>query len=76
VVPTLIAVTFPAPSFNVSLSLNRLDIIVPAEIMEDKIPAYESGTPNAAYISGHAAPNIESGNPRLINAKYIITKII
>ena len=36
---TLTAVTIPAPSFFVSLSLWRLDMIVPKEMIMEMIPA-------------------------------------
>ena len=36
---TLIAVTSPAPNFLVTLSENKLETIVPAEIIIDIIPA-------------------------------------
>ena len=39
VIATLIAVTFPVPSLYVSLSLARLEIIVPIEIITETIPA-------------------------------------
>ena len=67
--PTLIAVTFPVPSAFVSRSLCRLETIVPAEIIIDMIPAYETGTPNSWYMVGHAEPSRESGSPRLIKAR-------
>ena len=69
VIATLMAVTFPVPSLRVSLSLCKLETIVPAAINAERIPAQERGTPNSTYISGHAAPSMESGKPRLINAR-------
>ena len=66
------AVTFPVPSFLVSLSLCRLDITVPTAIIIDITPAYEIGALNSLYIVGQAAPNNASGRPRLINDIYMI----
>ena len=43
VMPTLMAVTLPAPSFRVSRSLCRLEITVPMEGHAD--PSRESGRP-------------------------------
>jgi len=39
VIATLIAVTSPVPSFFVSLSLKRLETIVPAQITIETMPA-------------------------------------
>ena len=69
VIPALITVTLPAPSRRVSLSLKRLDTIVPKAIIIYIIPAYDRRTLNCGYITGHAAPSKESGSPKLINAR-------
>ena len=68
----LAAVTRPVPKRAVSLSLIRLDMTVPTDMIMDMIPALENGTPNCGYIVGHAQPSSESGRPRLINEIYII----
>jgi len=47
----------------------RLDRIVPPAIIMLMIPAQDTGTFNAPYITGHAEPRRESGSPRLINAR-------
>jgi hypothetical protein len=62
-------VTKPVPNFLINLSLNRLDIIVPPDIIIETIPAYEMGTFIFGYIDGQAEPRSESGSPRLIKAK-------
>ena len=69
---TLIAVTKPVPNFLVSLSLNKLDVIVPPLIIMEIIPAYDNGAENSTRMTGHAAPNSESGKPKLIKLTYII----
>lgn len=71
VIATLIAVTLPVPSFRVNLSLCKLEIIVPIEIIIEIMPANEIGTLSSEYIVGHAEPRSESGKPRLIKDKYI-----
>ena len=70
---TLIAVTFPVPSFLISLSVNKLEIIVQPDITIVKIPAYDKGMFSSSLMIGQADPSSESGRPRLINATYIIT---
>ena len=67
--PTLMAVTLPAPSLRVNRSLNRLETMVPAAMIMDTTPAQEIGTPNSRCMTGHADPNRESGRPRLMNAR-------
>ena len=69
VIATLITMTLPVPSLRVILSLCQLETIVPAAIIMDIIPTYDTGTPNSEYIEGHAEPSSEYGNPRLINAR-------
>ena len=76
VVRTLIAVTSPAPSFLVILSESKLDTTVPAEIIIETIPAYDSCALRSVTIIGQAEPSKESGKPRLINDKYIIASKI
>ncbi len=71
VMAVLIAVTLPAPNLSVIRSLIRLETTVPKAITIYTIPAYDNGTENSVYMVGHAAPSIESGRPRLINARYI-----
>ena len=66
VMPTLTAVTFPAPRARVSRSLWRLETMVPPETTMDTIPAKDTGTPNCPYMDGQAAPSRESGRPRLM----------
>ena len=66
------AVTAPVPKRLVRRSLRRLEVIVPALITVDTIPANDSGTPSSGCIVGHAAPSSESGSPRLIKLTYII----
>jgi hypothetical protein len=68
VIPTLIAVTGPVPSFLVRRSDMRLEKIVPPAIIMETIPANDRGTLNAVLITGQAEPNNESGKPRLIKA--------
>ena len=65
----LTAVTVPAPKRFVSLSLSRLETIVPALIISEITPASPMGAPSSPLITGHAAPSRESGRPRLINAR-------
>ena len=66
VVPTLRAVTRPAPSARTPRSLKRLDRMVHAEISMATIPAWDTETENPSYMLGHADPNRESGSPRLM----------
>ena len=63
---TLIAVTGPVPSFRFILSESKLDMIVPAEIIIEIIPAIERVAEKSFDIIGHAEPSKESGSPRLI----------
>ena len=63
---TLIVVTRPVPSFRFILSESRLDMIVPAEIIIEIIPAIERDAEKSFDIIGHAEPSKESGSPRLI----------
>lgn len=44
VIATLISVTLPVPNLLVSLSLIKLDIIVSKDMMNEIIPAYDTGT--------------------------------
>ena len=69
---TLIAVTRPVPNYRISLSHIRLDRIVPPAIIIEIIPAKDMDVSNSLYITGQPEPSKESGNPRLINARYII----
>ena len=74
VIATLAAVTAPVPNRRVSLSLCRLETIVPSAMIMEMMPAYESGTPNSVFIVGQAEPSRESGRPRLIKARYMIVR--
>ena len=69
VMPTLMAVTLPAPSARVNRSLFRLETMVPKEMIMDRMPAWDTGTPSNGYMDGHADPSRESGRPRLMNAR-------
>ena len=68
VMATLRAVTFPVPSARVSRSLFRLETMVPSEMIMERIPAQDTGTPSSGYMVGQADPSRESGRPRLIKA--------
>ena len=71
VITTLTAVTLPAPNLRKSLSLKRLDMIVPAQVSMDMVPANDTGTLISLYSTGHIDPNSESGKPKLIKQIYI-----
>lgn len=43
------------------------------EINMDNIPAIDNGALRVRRIAGQVEPSKESGKPRLINARYIIT---
>ena len=60
----LTAVTAPAPKREVSLSLMRLENMVPMPMMMEIMLAQPSGTPNCSRMTGHAEPSSESGRPR------------
>ena len=62
----LTAVTLPAPNRCRSLSLKRLERIVPTKMVAEMIPAKEIGTLISACSTGHADPRRESGRPRLM----------
>ena len=66
--PTLMAVTLPVPRVRVSRSLCRLERMVPSEMIMERIPAQDTGTPSSGYMVGQADPSRESGRPRLIKA--------
>ena len=68
VIPTLMAVTLPVPRVRVSRSLCRLERMVPSEMIMERMPAQETGTPSSGYMVGQADPSRESGRPRLIKA--------
>jgi hypothetical protein len=40
--------------------------MVPPAIVIEIAPAYDTGTFKSGNMEGHAAPNMESGNPKLI----------
>ena len=65
--PTLNRVTRPVPSRRMRKALQRLDKMVPIETIIDRVPARETGIAREVEIEGQAAPNSESGSPRLIN---------
>jgi len=69
VIATLTSVTAPEPNRLITRSLIRLERIVPPDIIIEIIPALSIDTPKPLYMDGHALPNRESGNPKLINAK-------
>jgi hypothetical protein len=66
---TLTAVTRPVPHFFISLTLNKAESMVEAEIAIETNPALPRGRLKSPLITGQAAPSIPSGKPRLINAK-------
>ena len=47
VMPTLTAVTMPAPYFFVSLSLCREEMTVPTEMIMKMMPDQDTGTPSS-----------------------------
>lgn len=55
------------------LSLEKLETIVPNEIISDNILTSETSAPISVYIAGHALPNMESGMPSPIYAIKITT---
>ena len=63
------AVTLPVPSAVLRRSLQRLEIMVQAEIIIETTPAQESSAPRPSYMLGQAEPSTASGRPRLINAR-------
>lgn len=50
------AVTFPAPSFDTSFEVNKLEMMVPQVVTTDTMPAICKSIPNSAKIDGNAAP--------------------
>src|SRR3546814_6465605 len=68
-------VTAATPNLAINLALNKLETTVPPAIIMEMIPAKWMGTAKSTYIVGHAGPSNESGSPRLINARYITTRI-
>ena len=71
VMAMLAAVTFPAPNWRRSLSLKRLDVIVPAQVSIDIVPANDTGTLISVCSTGHIDPKRESGKPKLIKQIYM-----
>lgn len=67
---TLATVTPEVPNRRVSLLEKRLDTMVPREMMVERIPIKETGTPSSRCITGHPEPSKESGSPRLTKARY------
>lgn len=68
VIPTLMAVTRPGPSFLVSRSDWRLETMVPEAMIIVMMPAKDTGTSRSECMMGHADPTRESGRPRLMKA--------
>ncbi|GBF78181.1 hypothetical protein PA598K_06791 [Paenibacillus sp. 598K] len=62
-------VSFPVPNHWIILPLARLEAIVPPAMTIATSPADPMEESISGQITGHAAPNNESGRPRLINAK-------
>ena len=71
VMATLTAVTFPAPNLCKSLSLKRLDMIVPTQVSIDIVPANDMGTLISVCSAGHIDPKSESGKPKLTKQIYM-----
>ena len=71
VIATLAAVTFPAPNLCKSLSLKRLDMIVPAQVSIDIVPTKDTGALISVCTTGHIDPKSESGNPKLTKQIYM-----
>jgi hypothetical protein len=71
VIATLTAVTFPAPNLCKSLSLKRLDMIVPAQVSIDIVPTKDTGALISVCTTGHIDPKSESGKPKLIKQIYM-----
>lgn len=69
---TLNAVTSPVPSLLVKKLENKLESMVEQAIIMVMIPSKEMSAPISAEREGHAEPKSESGNPKLIKAKYTI----
>ena len=67
----LTAVTFPAPNLCNSLSLKRLDVIVPAQVSIDIVPTKDTGALISVCTTGHIDPKSESGKPKLIKQIYM-----
>lgn len=59
--------------FRISDGLASDDMIVIRHIVIETYPANDDGTSKDACIVGHAEPRSESGKPRLMNDKYMIT---
>lgn len=59
--------TFPVPNLFKIKGLAKLDTIVEPTINIESNPAIDIGICKSDLITGHAAPNIESGKPKLIN---------
>lgn len=68
VINTLMVVTFPVVSLWLSLSENKLEMMVFPAMIRDRIPAYDTGTFNKTCMAGQAVPKRESGRPKLMNA--------
>ena len=71
VIATLAAVTFAAPNLCKSLSLKRLDVIVPAQVSIDIVPTKDTGALISVCTTGHIDPKSESGKPKLTKQTYM-----
>ena len=58
--------------FFMRVGLASEDMIVIRHIVMETYPAKDDGTTKDICIVGHAEPRRESGNPRLMNDKYMI----
>ena len=63
------AVMIHVESREFTFAYTRLETVVPRQTVMEMKPAYDTGTPRSEYIIGHAAPSIESGRPREMNAR-------
>jgi hypothetical protein len=63
------AVSLPVPRRRTSVSVMRLETMVPRQMTTDIAPASDTAAPRSACMAGHAAPRRPSGSPRLTNAR-------
>lgn len=68
VIPTLTAVTTPAPNRRVARSEARLERMVPPAMIIVMMLANPTGTPRSRCMTGQPDPTRESGRPRLMKA--------
>ena len=69
VMATDAAVSLPVPRRRTSLSVMRLDTMVPRQMTTDIVPARETAAPRSECMAGQAAPSRPSGSPRLTNER-------